>query len=122
MTSPRSSAARTFPVALLRLRAVAADQRAIGEEMDCEVLCPNVVLSSREEVLRESLSAFNLVKRNEELTHAHKRSKLAGRVAEILPDRASFLEGRQRRDVVAGVRRRGASQELRARLRSPHGC
>ena len=50
---------KAFPVAVLRLDGVAANQRAVGKEVNCEVPRPNVVFASIEELVREGLSAFH---------------------------------------------------------------
>ena len=83
-------------------RAVAANQRAVGEEVDREVPRPDVVFPSLEELVREGFSA-HFVECDQYLAHADERPRLAGAVAESLPDRTRLLEGRERRLVLAGV-------------------
>src|SRR5207248_5996207 len=94
--------AKTSPVALLRFGALAANQRAVGEEVDCEVPRPHVILPSLEELVREGFSA-HFVECDQYLAHAHERSRFAVEVAEILPDRSGLLEGRERRLILTGV-------------------
>src|SRR4051794_14607280 len=94
---------KTLPITLLRFPAVAADQRAVREEVHCEVRRPDVAVRSLEQVVGECFGTLNLAERNEDLADTDERPRLAHMLAELMPDRVRLLEDRKRRSVVAGV-------------------
>ena len=101
----RKRRAQALAVALLGLRRVAADQRAVGEEVVREVLGARVARGPLEQLARERLGSLDVAERDEHLADADERAGLSGRIAELAAELEALLEGRQRGRVVCRRRR-----------------
>jgi hypothetical protein len=96
---------------------VAADERAVGEEVVREVLRPRVATSPLEQLVGERLRAFRVTERDEHLGYADERASLAGSVTELLAECAALLEGLECTGIVARVVDEQPAEEVERRCK-----
>ena len=117
----RKRGPQALAVALLGLRRVAADERAVGEEVVREVLGARIAARPLEQLARHRLRALDLAQRDEHLADADERARLAGRVAELAAELEALARTPRARPGRRRRRRRGASRARRAPRRARPG-
>src|SRR5687768_15952829 len=83
---------QAFAVTLLGLVDLAADQRAVGEEVKAEVLRAGIACGQLEQLAGERLGSLDVAHCDEHLADADERAGLTRSVGEFAAEQAALLE------------------------------